>query len=91
MQFLFKDQNLYCNGPRAGANFLCLLDFFCSLISTQSVKKNQLFIVLGIFHALQGDFKGTGGWGGISFSTEATYLYGNYSPAAVRNFGETVP
>ena len=27
----------------------------------------------------------------IFFFTKATYLYGNYSPAAVRNFGETVP
>ena len=50
-------------------------------------------MVLGVFHALQVDFKGTGGgWEGVvNFFTKATYLYGNYYPAVENIFGQTVP
>ena len=45
-------------------------------------------MVLGVFHALQSDFKGTGG---VHFFTKATYLYGNYYPAVENIFGQMVP
>ena len=59
--------------------------------TSESCPTDPDLMVLGVFHALQGDSKGTGGRGGVFFSTKATYQYGNYSPAAVRNFGEMVP
>ena len=48
-------------------------------------------MVLGVFHALQGDFKGDR-WGeGVHFFTKATYLYGNYYPTVENIFGQMVP
>ena len=62
-----------------------------AMMASHSCNADPDLMVLGVFHALQGDVKGTGGGGGFFFFTKATYLYGNYSSAAVRNFGDTVP
>ena len=61
-----------------------------ALTAEISIRGFYNLLALVVFHAFQANFKGTGG-GKFVFSTKATYLYGNYSPAPVNNFGETVP
>ena len=62
-----------------------------ALMAEKSIRWFYNLLAFGVFHALREDFKGIG-WGGkFGFATKATYLYGNDSPTAVRNFGEMVP